>query len=55
MQNKQKCVGMYRPFHVGVVSRSATAIYVAMVTPILCDNSSINDSNLKFESYRPYG
>ena len=34
----------------------ATAIYVAMVTPILYDNSySLNDSNLKYESYRPYG
>ena len=44
------------PFHVGVVSRLATAIYVAMVTPILYDNSSsLNDSNLKYESYRPYG
>ena len=36
----------------GVVSRLATAIYVAMVTPILYDNSSsLNDSNLKSESY----
>ena len=34
----------------------ATAIYVAMVTPILYDNSySLNDSNLKYESYWPYG
>ena len=34
----------------------ATSIYVAMVTPILYDNSySLNDSNLKYESYRPYG
>ena len=34
----------------------ATAIYVAMVTPILYDNSySLNDSNLKYESYRPCG
>ena len=33
-----------------------TAIYVAMVTPILYDNSySLNDSNLKYESYRLYG
>ena len=40
----------------GVASRLATANYVAMVTPILYDNSSsLNDSNLKFESYRPYG
>ena len=46
----------YRPFHVGVASRLATAIYVAMVTPILYDNFySLNDSNLKYESYRPYG
>ena len=29
----------YRPFSGGVVSRLATAIYVAMVTPILHDNS----------------
>ena len=44
------------PFHVGVASRLATAIYVAMVMPILYDNSySLNDSNLKYESYRPYG
>ena len=51
------CVSnLYRPFHVGVASRLATAIYVAMVTPILYDNSySLNDSNLKYESYRPYG
>ena len=35
---------MYRPFHMGVASRLATAIYVAMVTPILYDNSySLND------------
>ena len=46
----------YRPFHVGVASRLATAIYVAMVTPILYGNSyNLNDSNLKYESYRPYG
>ena len=46
----------YRPFHVGVASKLATAIYVAMVTPILYDNSySLNDSNLKYESCRPYG
>ena len=45
-----------RPFSGGVASRLATAIYVAMVTPILYDNSySPNDSNLKYESYRPYG
>ena len=38
-----------------VASRLATAIYVAMVTPIFSDNSySPNDSNLKYESYRPY-
>jgi len=30
----------------------ATAIYVAMVTPSLYDNSyNLNDSNLKYESY----
>ena len=46
----------YRPFHVGVASTLATAIYVAMVTPILYDNSSsLNDSNLNYESYQPYG
>ena len=29
---------------------------VAMVTPILCDNSySPNDSNLKYEGYQPLG
>ena len=39
-----------------VASWLATAIYVAMVTPILYDNSySLNDSNLKYESYQPYG
>ena len=47
---------VYGPFHVGVASRLATAIYVAMVTPILYDNSfSLNDSHLKYESYWPYG
>ena len=47
---------MYRPLQVGVASRLATAIYVAMVTPILYNNSySLNDSNLKYESGRPYG
>ena len=46
----------YRPFHVGVASRLATGIYVAMVTPILYDNSySLNDSNLKYEIFWPYG
>ena len=46
---------MYRPFSGGVASRLATASYVAMVTPILYDNSySPNDSNLKYESYQPY-
>ena len=45
----------YRPFHMGVASKLAT-IYVAMLTPILYDNSySLNDSNLKSESYQPYG
>ena len=42
--------------HVGMASRLATAIYVAMVTLILYDISySLNDSNFKYESYRPYG
>ena len=46
----------YRPYAGGVASRLATAIYVAMVTPILYDNFySPNDSNLKYESYQPYG
>ena len=46
----------YRPFFGGVASRLPTAIYVAMVTPILYDNScSPNDSNLKYESYWSYG
>ena len=46
----------YRPYAGGVAPRLAAAIYVAMVTPILYDNSfSPNDSNLKYESYRPYG
>ena len=44
-----------RPYAVGAASRLATAVYVAMVTPILYDNSySPNDSNLKYESYQPY-
>ena len=39
----------------GAASWLATAIYVAMVTPILYDNSySPNDSNLKYETYQPY-
>ena len=39
-----------------LAASAADAIYVAMVTPILYDNShSPNDSNLKYESYRPYG
>ena len=47
---------VYRPYAGGMASRLATAIYVAMVTPILYDNSySPNDSNLKYESYQPYG
>ena len=47
---------VYRPFSGGVASWLATVIYVAMVTPILYDNScSPNDSNLKYESYQPYG
>ena len=46
----------YRPFHMGVASRLATDIYAAMVTPILYDNFySLNDSNLKYESYQAYG
>ena len=46
----------YRYFRRGVASRLTTAIYVAMVTPILDDNSySLNDSNLKYESYWSYG
>ena len=41
---------------VGVASRLATIIYVAMVMPVLYDNSySPNNSNLKYESYRLYG
>ena len=39
----------------GMASKLAAAIYVAMVTPILYDNSySPNDSNLKDEIYWPY-
>ena len=46
----------YRSFSGGVASWLATAIYVAMVTPILYDNSySPNDSNLKYGSCQPYG
>ena len=46
----------YRPYAGGVASRLATAIYVAMVTPILYDSSySPNGSNLKYESDWPYG
>ena len=44
----------YRPFSGGVASRLPTAIYVAMVTPILYDTSyspNANNSNLKYESY----
>ena len=45
-----------RGYAVGVASRLATVIYVAMVMPILYDNSySPNNSNLKYESYRLYG
>ena len=44
----------YRPFSGGVASRLATAIYVAMVTPILYDNFyTPNDPNLKYESHQP--
>ena len=40
----------------GVASRLATVIYVAMVMPILYDNSySTNNSNLKYKSYLLYG
>ena len=47
---------LYRGYAVGVASRLATVIYVAMVMPILYDNSySPNNSNLKYESYRLYG
>ena len=45
-----------RGYAVGVASRLATVIYVAMVMPILYDNSySPNNSNLKYESYWVYG
>ena len=47
---------LYRGYAVGVASRLATVIYVAMVMPILYDNSySPNNSNLKYESYQLYG
>ena len=40
----------------GVASRLATVIYVAMEMSILLDNSYCpNNSNLKYESYRLYG
>ena len=40
----------YRDSAVGVASRLATVIYVAMVMSILYDNSySPNNSNLKYE------
>ena len=58
LQTERLCrkILLYRPFYVGVASRLATDIYVAMVTPILYDNShSLNYSNLKYESYPPYG
>ena len=46
---------LHRPFSGGMASWLAAAIYVAMVTPILYNNSYCpNDSNLKYESYRPY-
>ena len=45
-----------RGYAVGVASRLATVIYIAMVMPILYDNSySPNNSNLKYESYWLYG
>ena len=47
---------VYRGYAVGVASRLANVIYIAMVMPILYDNSySPNNSNLKYESYRLYG
>ena len=40
----------------GVASRLATVIYVAMVMPILYDNSySPNNSKSQYESYWLYG
>ena len=59
MPNSQLCLvrgcyahrRRYRPFQGGAASRLATAIYVAMATTILYDNSySLNDLNLKYES-----
>ena len=45
----------YGPFSESVASRLGTAIYVAMVTPTLYDNSyGPNNSILKYESYQPY-
>ena len=39
----------------GSVASSLATIYVAMLTPILYDNShSPNDANLKYESYQPF-
>ena len=37
----------YRGYAVGVASRLATVIYVAMVMPILYDNSLTQISNMK--------
>ena len=42
-----------RGYAVGVASRLATVIYVAMVMPILYDNPY--QSKLKYESYWLYG
>ena len=44
-----------RGYAVGVASRLATVIYVAMVMTILYDNSYSPNSDLKYESYRLYG
>jgi len=42
-----------RGYAVDVASRLATVIYVAMVMPVLYDNSySPNNSNFKYESYQ---
>ena len=38
---------IYRPFAGGVASKLAIAIYAAMVTPILYDNSYTQISNMK--------
>ena len=54
--NELRLSGLYRGYAVGVASKLATVIYVAMVMPILYDNSySPTNSNLKYESYWLYG